>query len=182
MKLINLIDKSYGRLKVIARAGTKGHEPTWLCNCICGNKKIIIGSELRKGNTISCGCYAKEIAKATALKHIAGKNKTHGKAGTLIYKQWSEMKRRCYNPNDTSYKQYGGRGIQVCESWQNSFQAFYDYVSKLPHFRWEGYTLDRINNDGNYEPGNVRWATAKEQANNRRTGQNLRGGGANHGC
>lgn len=78
------------------------------------------------------------------------------------------MKKRCYNPKDEHFKYWGARGIAVCDEWLQSFQAFYDYVSQLPHFGEKGYTLDRINNDGNYEPGNVRWATAKEQIHNRR--------------
>lgn len=169
MRMIDLSGQKFGRLTVIEKAGSTKHGAIkWLCKCDCGNESIVIGDELRKGKTTSCGCYAKEIARETAKKHIAGKNKTHGKAGTLIYKEWSEMKRRCNSPKDDNFKNYGGRGIKVCDRWQNSFEAFYEDVSKLPHFGEKGYSLDRINNDGNYEPNNVRWATAKQQANNRR--------------
>lgn len=85
-----------------------------------------------------------------------------------FYGAWIGMKSRCFNPNATGYSNYGGRGITVCEEWKDSFETWYNYVSKLKHFREKGRTLDRINNDGNYEPGNVRWATKKEQARNRR--------------
>lgn len=169
MKLIDLTGKTFGRLTVIERAeSTKHGAARWRCKCDCGNEKIVIGDELRKGNTKSCGCYAKETAKETALKYISGKNKTHGKTGTLIYKEWSGMKRRCFNAHDKSFCNYGGRGITVCDRWRDSFEAFYDDVSILPHFGEKGYSLDRIDNDGNYEPNNIRWATAKQQANNRR--------------
>ena len=93
---------------------------------------------------------------------------THGFKGTNIYNTWCNMKQRCNNKNYFQYEYYGGRGITVCDEWQNSFEAFYEHVSQLPHYGEEGYSLDRINNDGNYEPGNVRWATRKEQMNNRR--------------
>ena len=82
---------------------------------------------------------------------------------------WQAMKQRCNNPKSKDYKNYGGRGITVCEEWSNSFESFYSYVSVLPHYGEEGFSLDRINNDGNYEPGNVRWATRKEQNCNRRS-------------
>ena len=85
-----------------------------------------------------------------------------------IYYVWSQMKNRCNNPKYKKYCDYGGRGIKVCDEWENSFQAFYEYVSQLPHYGEEGYSIDRINNDGNYEPGNVRWATKLEQRHNQR--------------
>lgn len=85
-----------------------------------------------------------------------------------IYSVWENMKTRCFNIKSKDYPGYGARGITVCPEWKNDFQAFYDCVSQLAHFGEAGYSLDRIDNDGNYEPGNVRWTTAKEQANNRR--------------
>lgn len=89
-------------------------------------------------------------------------------SGTKIYKVWKKIKYRCLNPNSREYKYYGARGITIAEEWKEDFQAFYNYVSQLPHFGEEGYSLDRINNDGNYEPGNLRYATPKEQARNTR--------------
>lgn len=91
----------------------------------------------------------------------------HGLSRTKIYQTWSDMCARCHNPKDTGFKSYGGRGITVCDEWRNDFQAFYDYVSKLEHFGEDGYTLDRIDVNGNYEPNNVRWATTKEQSRNK---------------
>ena len=92
----------------------------------------------------------------------------HGHSHTKVSELWVSMNQRCFNPSNKRYPHYGMRGIRVCDEWRNSFQAFYDYVSNLPHFGEPGYSLDRINNGGNYEPGNVRWATWKEQANNKR--------------
>jgi len=94
--------------------------------------------------------------------------RTNGKSRTPTYKTWWHMVERCYNENDKSYKHYGGRGIKVCREWRFNFSAFYDYVSKLPNFGEEGRTLDRINNNGSYRPGNVRWADSKTQNNNKR--------------
>ena len=89
-----------------------------------------------------------------------------------IYRTWQGMKQRCFQQTHKSFKHYGGRGITVCEEWKNSFQAFYEYVSQLPHFGEKGYSIDRINNEGNYEPGNVKWSTQKEQISNRRNTPN----------
>jgi len=87
---------------------------------------------------------------------------------TKIYHEWQAMRGRCNNPNNSRYEYYGARGIKVCEEWNKSFEAFYEYVSKLPDYGTPTYSIDRINNDGNYEPGNVRWASKRTQALNRR--------------
>lgn len=96
---------------------------------------------------------------------------SHHMSETKIYRVWQSMKSRCTRKTDKNFKDYGGRGITVCDEWMNDFQSFYDCVSHLPHFGEEGYSLDRINNEGNYEPGNVKWSTPYEQVHNRRTSQ-----------
>ena len=101
--------------------------------------------------------------------HDEGNAKTHGLSDSKIYRAYKDMINRCCNPNTKAYHNYGGRGIKVCERWLNSFENFYEDVSKLEHFGEAGYTLDRINNDGNYEPGNVKYSTRKEQNRNRRS-------------
>lgn len=138
----------------------------WICKCDCGNEFKTTSVSLTSGRTISCGCVRRKKASENAK---SGNNRrTHGMRGTKIYYVWCQMKQRCFNPKHKYYENWGGRGITVCDEWKNDFQAFYDYVSQLPHFREEDYSLDRINNDGNYEPGNVRWATHYEQVHNRR--------------
>lgn len=165
---INLIGQKFGKLTVIEESSErKNGSVCWICKCDCGKvTKPIRGDQLKDGETKSCGCLKGELLKQ--------KNHVHGlfnnaKEKPPHYAAWTSMKQRCFNPNDKQYKNYGGRGITVCDEWKDDFQTFYDYISKLPHFGEEGYSLDRINNDGNYEPGNVRWATAKEQINNSRT-------------
>lgn len=159
MKRAELIGMRFGRLTVEAEHGSINAQMHWVCRCDCGNEVIASTSHLRSGHTQSCGCLRKDMAKH--LKY------SHGHRREPIYAVWAEMRRRCNAPTHKDYKYYGGRGISVSPEWE-SFTDFFDHVSKLPHYGEAGRSLDRINNDSNYEPGNVRWATMSEQALNRR--------------
>lgn len=158
-KVKDLTGQVYGRLTVTEFAGIKNRKAQWLCECECGKKVVVCSVDLRSGNTKSCGCLRKENFN----------NRTHGLSDEPIYNIWRNIKARCFNPSCNAYKHYGGRGITMFPAWIHDFKAFYDYVSKLEHFGEEGYTLDREDNDGNYEPGNVRWATEDEQHRNQRS-------------
>lgn len=155
--LFDLTGQRFGRLVVLRP--TKKRQcgfVVWLCKCSCGKTCEVISQNLQSGNTQSCGCFAREI--------LIKRNTTHGMADTLIYFVWRNMLQRCENPNDKAYKNYGGRGIKVCERW-HSFENFYTDVGDPP----EGMTLDRYpDNDGNYEPTNFRWASRHEQRLNSR--------------
>lgn len=146
----------FGRLVALERLAPRlraGGEVAqyWLCRCDCGNTKALSSTSLRCG-TLSCGCLRKEI--------------THGKSHSAEYRTWRGMKGRCFNRMDKSYARYGGRGITVCERWSKSFAAFFEDVGERPG---PSHSIDRINNNGNYEPNNVRWSLPSEQAGNRRT-------------
>ena len=161
-KFRDLTNMKFNKLHILERAeNDKFNKPQWKCVCECGNEIIVKSQHLINGNTKSCGCLRK-------INHT----KKHNLRNTEHYSEWKGMKNRCANPNNTAFKNYGGRGITVCDEWKNDFEAFYNYVSKLPHFNEIGYTLDRINNDGNYEPNNVRWATRKQQRANQRGAKN----------
>lgn len=167
----DLTGQHFGRLIVVSEStGRKNGSVLWNCRCECGTEVIVPSGYLTSGRKQSCGCLAKEIASATAK--TGNNRRTHGMKHTKLYSVWNTMKYRCFNENSKQFKDWGGRGITVCDEWKNDFQAFYDYVSKLPHFGEAGYSLDRINNDGNYEPNNVRWATRIEQNKNRRSVKN----------
>lgn len=154
MPCIDLTGKHFGLLTVIRRASLpEAPRPKWLCECQCGNTSVAHGQSLRGGTTRSCGC----LRKSTAT--------THGRSRTAEHKAWLAIKGRCTNPRNKSWPYYGGRGITMCQKWQESFEAFSNDVGEKPGPRHE---LDRIDTFGNYEPGNVRWITHKENCNNRR--------------
>ena len=163
---MNLLGESYGRLSVLAFAGEyrtpKGYcEPTFECMCSCGQTVIVRQANLRSGNTKSCGCLARE----TLDQNRRPFKPKHGRFGTRVYGSWSAMIQRCTNQKATGYQNYGGRGVRVCERWRTSFENFLADMGE----RQPGTTLDRYpNKDGDYEPGNARWATATQQINNRR--------------
>lgn len=157
----DITGQRFGRLVALGPvARDASRNVKWKCLCDCGNTSNVLSANLLCGQTKSCGCLQKEVA----MCH----NTTHGLRNSTLYKVWTSIIQRCTNPKDKSHANYGGRGIAICNEWQHDFNAFHDYVSQLPHCGEEGYTLDRINNDSGYSPGNLRFATSTEQNRNQR--------------
>lgn len=154
-KIKDTIGQKFGRLTLIklSHRDTR-YRQYWLCKCECGNEKIIEKGNLKTGSIKSCGCLKKELSNKRAYKH--------GLARTTEYHIWASMKQRCLNKKTEHYNRYGGRGVKVCKRWLK-FENFHEDMGKRPSSK---YSLDRINNDGNYCKRNCRWATSKEQMNN----------------
>jgi hypothetical protein len=154
VKRIDLTGRRFGRWTVGAYVGG-GKLCAWACICDCGKRVAVRGAELRGGRSKSCGCLHRELTKSRATKH--------GMCGTPEYNSWAAMMARCYNPQHAAYENYGGRGISVHEDWHEILSWVADVQTRPP-----GCSLDRIDVNGDYEPGNVRWADAKQQVQNRR--------------
>ncbi len=154
-KFINLAGQEFHRLTVISRAENNKHNHAqWLCLCVCGNKRIVNGDSLRRGKSKSCGC-----------SHIS-----HGLSKSAEYRIWKDMRYRCKNPKHKGFHYYGERGIRVCKQWENSFKAFFKDMGSRPTLK---HSIDRKNNDGNYEPNNCRWATPLQQRQNTGRSKNV---------
>ena len=149
----DITGKIYGRLTVLKRVeNSQQGDAMWLCQCDCGNQTITKGSSLRNGATRSCGCYHMERTIESTTKHSM--------SGTRLYHIYYGMLDRCYKESSKHYKNHGARGIKVCDEWRNSFPTFMEWASKNGYT--DDLTIDRIDNDENYEPSNCRWATAKQ--------------------
>lgn len=156
--LIVLDGHRYGRLTVVRRVGRRGHSTTWLCRCDCGKEKIVASSNLRSGNTFSCGCLR--------LERTIEAHRTHGKTGSPEYVNWSAMKYRCLCETSQDYHAYGGSGIGISERWLGN-DGFENFLADMGPRPTKLHSLDRFpDRCGNYEPGNCRWATPTEQRHN----------------
>lgn len=159
-KIDDLTGMVFGNLCVVEFSHTYNGHSYWLCRCKCGRLTIARGSHMKSGNVSSCGCKNGNI--------------THGESKTRLYSVWNNMKERCQNPKSKEYHRYGGRGISVCSDWER-YETFRDWA--LSNGYAPNLSIDRKNNDGNYDPGNCRWATAREQANNTRRTRLIEFGG-----
>ena len=160
-RAVNFVDnsgKQFSSWSIINYIETKNKRPIYLCRCVCGKEKNSILKDIVNGRSKSCGCQ-------NVKNHI-----THGMSKTKVYNIWQNIKNRCTNKKSGKWHRYGGRGISMCENWFNSFDEFFKDMGHPPTTK---HSIDRIDNDGNYEPTNCKWSTQKEQCNNRGSKQPL---------
>lgn len=158
MKFQDLTGKRFERWTVLNRGTPHPKRTLWVCKCSCGTVREVVADSLTRGASTSCGCLHREL--------VAQRFTTHGKSDTPEFIIWAHIVSRCTNPNDTAFKNYGGRGIRICAEWKKDFAAFLKHVGPRPS---PAHSIERIRNSRGYAPGNVRWATWREQCRNKRT-------------
>lgn len=151
-ELRDLTGKKFGRLTVLELAMRGSRGTKWLCRCDCGNETVVFGGNLTRGNTLSCGCLRYERLREGIT--------SHGLSGSRLHSIWCGMRKRCNNPKAMRYERYGGRGITICDEWLDDFAAFHAWA--MANGYRDDLSIDRIDNDGDYEPGNCRWITLSE--------------------
>lgn len=161
---VDLTGRRFGKLVVIERdliSPSKDFHKRWWCSCDCGNRKSVVASYLRDGRVVTCGCGRKT--------RLGDFTRSHGKSDTGAYNSWVGARSRCHNPSNPNFQWYGGRGITMCQRWRDSFSAFLEDMGDRP----PGTTIDRINNDGDYTPGNCRWVTQEANCGNTRIAKSV---------